>query len=109
MPSVLILEIGTSDLEYIGLSQTGMGPPTLVHLATSLCLEPVTESRYQYPFQARTSFHSRAEYPEVASRVEATETGNSFPKGPSFLLHKYLLKFEACFPVWRHGFFPIKQ
>ncbi|MBW0591984.1 hypothetical protein O181_131699 [Austropuccinia psidii MF-1] len=36
MPSVLILETGTSELEYIGLPPTGMGPPTLVHLATSL-------------------------------------------------------------------------
>ncbi|MBW0556303.1 hypothetical protein O181_096018 [Austropuccinia psidii MF-1] len=57
MTSVLILEIGTSELEYIGLPPDGMGPPTLVYLATSLCLEPVTESRYQYPFQARKSFH----------------------------------------------------
>ncbi|MBW0504555.1 hypothetical protein O181_044270 [Austropuccinia psidii MF-1] len=109
MPSVLILEIGTSELEYIGLPPTGMGPPTLVHLATFLCLEPVTESRYKYPFQARNSFHSQSEYPETPSRVGASETGTSFPKGPSSLLHKYLLKFEACFPVQRHGFFPIKQ
>ncbi|MBW0517637.1 hypothetical protein O181_057352 [Austropuccinia psidii MF-1] len=93
MPSVFILEIGTSELEYIGLPPTGMGPPTLVHLATSLCLELVTESRYQYPFQTRKSFHSQAEYPEVPSRVGPSETGNSFPKGPSFLLHKYLLTF----------------
>ncbi|MBW0476127.1 hypothetical protein O181_015842 [Austropuccinia psidii MF-1] len=88
MPSVLILEIETSELEYIGLPPTGMGPPTLVHLATSLCLETVTELRYQYPFQARKSFHSQAEYPEVPSRVGASETGNTFTKGPSFLLNK---------------------
>ncbi|MBW0564482.1 hypothetical protein O181_104197 [Austropuccinia psidii MF-1] len=44
MPSVLILEIGTSELEYIGLPPPGMGPPTLVNMATSLFLEPVTES-----------------------------------------------------------------
>ncbi|MBW0509334.1 hypothetical protein O181_049049 [Austropuccinia psidii MF-1] len=103
MPSVLILNIGTSELEYLALPPTGMGPPRLVHLATSLCLEPVTESRYQYPF------HSQSDYPEVPSRVGASETGDSFPKGPSFLLHKYLLTFEACFPVPQHGFFPIKQ
>ncbi|MBW0570831.1 hypothetical protein O181_110546 [Austropuccinia psidii MF-1] len=109
MPSVLILEIGTSGMEYIGLPPTWMGPPTLVPLATSLCLEPVTESSYQYPFQARRSFHSQEEYPEVLSRVGASETGNSFPKGPSFLLHKYLLTLEDCFPVRCHGFFPIKQ
>ncbi|MBW0547242.1 hypothetical protein O181_086957 [Austropuccinia psidii MF-1] len=53
MPSVLILEIGTLELEYIGLPPTRMGPSTLVHLATFLCLEPVTESKYQYPFEAR--------------------------------------------------------
>ncbi|MBW0470736.1 hypothetical protein O181_010451 [Austropuccinia psidii MF-1] len=57
---------------------------TLVHLATSLCLEPVTESRYQYSFQARNSFHSQSEYPEVPSIVGVSETGNSFRKGPSF-------------------------
>ncbi|MBW0470871.1 hypothetical protein O181_010586 [Austropuccinia psidii MF-1] len=28
LPSVLILEIGTSELEYMGLPPTGMGPPT---------------------------------------------------------------------------------
>ncbi|MBW0516761.1 hypothetical protein O181_056476 [Austropuccinia psidii MF-1] len=109
MPSALILEIGTSELEYIGLPPTGMGSQTLVHLATSLCLEQVTESRYQYPFQAIKSFHSPSEYPEVPSIVGASETWNSFPKGPSFLLHKYLLTFEAFFPVQQHGFFPIKQ
>ncbi|MBW0486726.1 hypothetical protein O181_026441 [Austropuccinia psidii MF-1] len=78
MPSVLILEIGTSELEYFGLPRTGMGPPTLVHLATSLCPEPVTESGYQSPFQARKSFQSQEEYPEVPSRVGASETGNPF-------------------------------
>ncbi|MBW0537982.1 hypothetical protein O181_077697 [Austropuccinia psidii MF-1] len=99
MPSAFILEIGTSELEYIGLPPTGMGPPALIPLETSLCLEPVNESKYQYPFQERNSFHSQSEYPEVPSKVGASETGNSFPKGPSFLLHKYLLTFEACFPV----------
>ncbi|MBW0506431.1 hypothetical protein O181_046146 [Austropuccinia psidii MF-1] len=75
MPSALILEIGNSELEYIGLPQTGMGPPTLVHLATSLCQEPVTESRYRYPFQTRKSFHSQSEYPEVPSRVGPQKLG----------------------------------
>ncbi|MBW0583772.1 hypothetical protein O181_123487 [Austropuccinia psidii MF-1] len=49
-PSVLVLEIGTSELEYMGLPPAGIGPQTLVHLATSLCLEPVTTSKYWYQF-----------------------------------------------------------
>ncbi|MBW0515468.1 hypothetical protein O181_055183 [Austropuccinia psidii MF-1] len=56
MPSVFIVEIGTPELEYIGLPPTGMGPPTLVYLATSLCLEPVIESRCQYPFKKTNQF-----------------------------------------------------
>ncbi|MBW0521985.1 hypothetical protein O181_061700 [Austropuccinia psidii MF-1] len=86
-----------------------MDPPTLVHLATSLCLEPVTNLRYQYPIQSKNSFDSQSEYPEVASGVRPSETGNSFPKGPSFLLHKYLLTLEATDPGQQHGFFPTKQ
>ncbi|MBW0569427.1 hypothetical protein O181_109142 [Austropuccinia psidii MF-1] len=44
--------VGTSELEYVGLPPTGRGPPTLVNLATSLCLETVTEeSRDKYPFK----------------------------------------------------------
>ncbi|MBW0582970.1 hypothetical protein O181_122685 [Austropuccinia psidii MF-1] len=49
LPS-LLLEIGTSEMEYMGLPPTGIGPPTLVHLATSRFLEPVTKSKYQYQF-----------------------------------------------------------
>ncbi|MBW0510159.1 hypothetical protein O181_049874 [Austropuccinia psidii MF-1] len=86
-----------------------MYPSTLVYLATSLCLEPVTNSSYQYPIQSTNSFDSQSEYPEVESGVGPSETGNSFPKGPSFLLHKYLLTLEATDPGQRHGFFPTKQ
>ncbi|MBW0589472.1 hypothetical protein O181_129187 [Austropuccinia psidii MF-1] len=86
-----------------------MGPPTLVHLATSLFLEPVTNSKYQYPTQSRNSVYSQSEYPELPSGVGPSETGNSFPKGPSLLLHKYLLTLEAAGPGQQHGFFPTKQ
>ncbi|MBW0504633.1 hypothetical protein O181_044348 [Austropuccinia psidii MF-1] len=64
MASVLILKIGTSELEYMGLPPTGMGPPTLVHLATSLCLEPVSESRYQYPFKKENQFTYKKNTPK---------------------------------------------
>ncbi|MBW0525176.1 hypothetical protein O181_064891 [Austropuccinia psidii MF-1] len=60
MFSVLILEIWTSELEYIGLPPTGIDPPTWVHLATSLFLEPITNSRYQYPIQSVNSFNSQS-------------------------------------------------
>ncbi|MBW0574181.1 hypothetical protein O181_113896 [Austropuccinia psidii MF-1] len=84
-PSVLVLEIGTSELEYMGLPPIGMGPPTLVHLATSLCLEPVTTSNYQYQNQTRYANHSHSEKPEVPSGVGASETGSSFPNAhPSY-------------------------
>ncbi|MBW0468023.1 hypothetical protein O181_007738 [Austropuccinia psidii MF-1] len=108
-PSVLILEIETSEQEYIGLPPTRMGPSTLVHLATSLCLEPVTISRYQYPIQSINSPYSQLEYPEIPSGIGASEAGRSFSKGPSFLLQNYLLMLEAGGPVQQHCFIPTKQ
>ncbi|MBW0580202.1 hypothetical protein O181_119917 [Austropuccinia psidii MF-1] len=60
------------------------GSPTLVYLATSLCLEPVTNTEYQYHDQSRKSPYLKLEYPEVPSGVGASGTGNSFPKGPPF-------------------------
>ncbi|MBW0544745.1 hypothetical protein O181_084460 [Austropuccinia psidii MF-1] len=86
-----------------------MAPATLVHLATSLCLEPVTISRYQHSIQSRNSPDSQLEYPEVPSGVGASETWNSFPKGPSCLLHKNLLTLETNGPVQQHVFFPTKK
>ncbi|MBW0575772.1 hypothetical protein O181_115487 [Austropuccinia psidii MF-1] len=62
-----------------------MGPPTLVHLSTSLCIEPVTNSKYQYSIQLRNSLYSRSEYPEVPSGVGPSRSGNYFPKRPIFL------------------------
>ncbi|MBW0499348.1 hypothetical protein O181_039063 [Austropuccinia psidii MF-1] len=101
--------MGTSDLEYIGPPPIGMGSPTLVHLATSLFLEPVTNTRYKYKIQSRESPYSQLEYPKVPLGVGASETGNSFPKGPVFFHHKYLLTLEAGIPGQQHGFFPKKQ
>ncbi|MBW0561967.1 hypothetical protein O181_101682 [Austropuccinia psidii MF-1] len=73
----------------------GMGPPTLVHLATSLCLDPVTNSKYQYHKQSRRTPNIQLEYPEVPSGVGASEAGISLPKEPSFLLHKSRLTLES--------------
>ncbi|MBW0483202.1 hypothetical protein O181_022917 [Austropuccinia psidii MF-1] len=86
-----------------------MGPQTLVHLATFLFLDPVSNSSYQSPIQARNSLYSQSEYPEVPSRVGPPENGNSFAKGSSFLLNKYLLTLEAPGPGPPHGFFPTKH
>ncbi|MBW0497910.1 hypothetical protein O181_037625 [Austropuccinia psidii MF-1] len=105
-PSVLILDMGTSELEWIGLPPNVTGPPTLVHLAISLCPEPVTISRCRNSIQERNSPDSQLEYPEVPSGLGASKTWNSFPKGQSFLLHENLLMLEANVPVGRHGFFP---
>ncbi|MBW0499976.1 hypothetical protein O181_039691 [Austropuccinia psidii MF-1] len=68
-PSVLILEMGTSELEEICLPSIGMGPPALVQLAISLFLEPVTNTRYQYHNQSRKSPYLQLKYPEVPSWV----------------------------------------
>ncbi|MBW0581193.1 hypothetical protein O181_120908 [Austropuccinia psidii MF-1] len=61
------------------------------------------------PIQSRYANHSHRENPEAPSGVGSSETGNSFPKGPSFLLHKYVLMLEDDTPVQRHGFFTMKQ
>ncbi|MBW0541825.1 hypothetical protein O181_081540 [Austropuccinia psidii MF-1] len=71
-PWLLILGMGTSELELIGLQPKGMGPQTLVHLATSLFLEPVTNTRYQYHNRSRKPPHLHLEYPEVPSGVGAS-------------------------------------
>ncbi|MBW0466705.1 hypothetical protein O181_006420 [Austropuccinia psidii MF-1] len=97
-PCLLILKISTSELGLIGLPPMGIGPPTLVHLATFLCLDPVTNEKYQYHNQSRKPPQLQLEYPEVLSGVGASETGNSLPKGPSFLLHKYSLTLESGAP-----------
>ncbi|MBW0577046.1 hypothetical protein O181_116761 [Austropuccinia psidii MF-1] len=87
-----------------GLPPTAMGPPTLVHLATSLFLEPITNAKCQYHNQSRKPPYLQLEYPGVAS-----ETGTSLPKGPSFLLQKYLLTLEIEAPGCWQGFFPTKE
>ncbi|MBW0573450.1 hypothetical protein O181_113165 [Austropuccinia psidii MF-1] len=87
----------------------GIGPQTLVHLSPSLYLEPVTNSKCQYHNQSRKLPHLQMEYPEVASGVGASETGNSLPKEPSFLLHKYSLMLEVGAPGNWKGFFPTNK
>ncbi|MBW0544740.1 hypothetical protein O181_084455 [Austropuccinia psidii MF-1] len=101
--------MGTSELKSIGLPPTRMGPPTLVQLATSLCLEPVTDTKYQYQNESRQSPCSKLEYPELPSGIGASETETSLPKGPYFFLHKYLLRLEAIIAGQQHGFFPTTQ
>ncbi|MBW0515857.1 hypothetical protein O181_055572 [Austropuccinia psidii MF-1] len=81
MPSVLVLEIGTFELEYMGLPPpTGLGPPTLVHLATSLCLEPVTESRYKYPFKQENQFTYKQDTLKCHQELEPQKLGTLFQK-----------------------------
>ncbi|MBW0476629.1 hypothetical protein O181_016344 [Austropuccinia psidii MF-1] len=80
MPSALILEIGTSELEYIGLPPTGMDPPTLVHLATSLYLELLTESRYHYPFKQENEFTYKQNTLKYHQEWEPQKLGTPFQK-----------------------------
>ncbi|MBW0462622.1 hypothetical protein O181_002337 [Austropuccinia psidii MF-1] len=80
-PWLLILEMRNSDMD-------SMGPPTLVNLATSLCLAPVTKARQQNNIKPRRPQHLQLEWPKVPSGVRASESGNSLPKVPFFFLHK---------------------
>ncbi|MBW0486896.1 hypothetical protein O181_026611 [Austropuccinia psidii MF-1] len=80
----------------------------MIHLATSLCLEPVTNSKCQYHNQSRKPPHLQLEYPEVPSAVGVSEAGNSLPKGPSLLLHKYHLTLGIGAVGHWQGFIPNK-
>ncbi|MBW0493003.1 hypothetical protein O181_032718 [Austropuccinia psidii MF-1] len=91
-PWLLILEMG--------LPQMGIGSPTLVHLATSPFLDPVTKTRHQHNIKPRRQQHLLLEWSEVPSGVGTSETGSSFLKVPSFLLHKYHLTLETGTPLY---------
>ncbi|MBW0519147.1 hypothetical protein O181_058862 [Austropuccinia psidii MF-1] len=82
----------------MGFPPVGMGPPTLVHLATSLFLDPVTKTRHQNHIKPRRPQHLQLEWPEVPSGVGASKTERSFPKGPSFLLRQHCLTLESGTP-----------
>ncbi|MBW0492974.1 hypothetical protein O181_032689 [Austropuccinia psidii MF-1] len=97
-PWFLIIEIRTSEQDQIGLLPVGMGPPILVQLSNSLCLDPVTKARNQYHIKPRRPKHLQLELPEVPSGLGASGTGNSFPNGPSFLLNIYHLTLEGGNP-----------
>ncbi|MBW0468653.1 hypothetical protein O181_008368 [Austropuccinia psidii MF-1] len=70
---------------------------------------PFPRTNHYIKISVFNSIDSQLQYPEVLSGVGASETGNSFPKGPSFLLNKDHLMLEANGPERQHGFFPTKK